>query len=542
MKAFRIAGVITLNLLTLQAEDLSLRYLGIGPINLHTTLTHEGQGERLTATAKNESGVVIQHAKICIHSFDLPESLCLFELSNTAPWLPGGEVNWNITTDRKAAGLRHFATIEQFESERTSEATPTISYLSPRVSRGPTLTIQDGTPVRMRLAQNLSSSEARTGDTVNFEVLDDVKVENSVVIRGGATAIATITDSESKRSMGRAGRLDVSLDYVRSVFGEKIRVRGVQNNKAGGHTGAMTGAMVATAVVFWPAAPLFLFMKGKDVKIPKGHEVTVYVNGDQQVQGLLADVIEGQATVTPIPAEKSEKSTARPAFAGKPMTNDDVVTLKAAGFGDDFIVSKIKAATPGFSLDTPDLVKLKQAGLSDAVVGAMVQAQGSPTVSPLATIDQGFEEPELGGIFYALDGPKLIPLERRDAVVQVGVSGIIVMNGKSVIKFTGPHSPVRLRHAPSLDFIVRSSANADPGTLYHLRRLEISKTDREITVMSEHATPLGASAKVDDQSIVPLEYSRYGTHSVKVTAALLSPGEYAIGSQGGKTIFCFGVD
>src|ERR1700735_3864047 len=95
-RAFRIACVISLTVMTLQAEDLTLSYLGIGPVNLHTAMTHEGQGERLVATARNESGVVIQHAKICVHSFDLAESVCLFELSNAAPWAPGTELNWNI--------------------------------------------------------------------------------------------------------------------------------------------------------------------------------------------------------------------------------------------------------------------------------------------------------------------------------------------------------------------------------------------------------------------------------------------------------------
>jgi hypothetical protein len=42
----------------------------------------------------------------------------------------------------------------------------------------------------------------------------------------------------------------------------------------------MTGAMVATAIVFFPAAPLFLFMHGKDITIPKGTEITAFVNGD----------------------------------------------------------------------------------------------------------------------------------------------------------------------------------------------------------------------------------------------------------------------
>src|ERR1700719_2977300 len=42
----------------------------------------------------------------------------------------------------------------------------------------------------------------------------------------------------------------------------------------------MTGAMIGTAIVFFPAAPLFLFMHGKDITIPEGTEVTAYINGD----------------------------------------------------------------------------------------------------------------------------------------------------------------------------------------------------------------------------------------------------------------------
>jgi hypothetical protein len=42
----------------------------------------------------------------------------------------------------------------------------------------------------------------------------------------------------------------------------------------------MTGAIVATSILFFPAAPLFLFMHGKDITIPKGTEITAYINGD----------------------------------------------------------------------------------------------------------------------------------------------------------------------------------------------------------------------------------------------------------------------
>jgi hypothetical protein len=80
--------------------------------------------------------------------------------------------------------------------------------------------------------------------------------------------------------MARGGKLDVNIDDVRLADGERVALRAVREVKGGGHTGAMTGAIVATSIVFFPAAPLFLFMHGKDITIPKGTEITAYVNGD----------------------------------------------------------------------------------------------------------------------------------------------------------------------------------------------------------------------------------------------------------------------
>ncbi len=101
-----------------------------------------------------------------------------------------------------------------------------------------------------------------------------------ILIPRGGIALATITEAQSKRRMGRAGKLNVNIDNAKLVDGEKVALRAVKEVKGGSHTGAMTGAIVATAIVFFPAAPLFLFMKGKDITIPKGTEITAYINGD----------------------------------------------------------------------------------------------------------------------------------------------------------------------------------------------------------------------------------------------------------------------
>jgi hypothetical protein len=140
--------------------------------------------------------------------------------------------------------------------------------------------LEDGTPIKLRLTRNLSSATDKKGDTVDFEVLEDVMANGVIVVPRGGVAWATITDAEPKKRMGRGGKLDVNVDSVRLKDGEKIPLRAVKDTKGGGHVGAMTGAMVATGIVFFPAAPLFLFMHGKDINIPKGTEVTAYVMGN----------------------------------------------------------------------------------------------------------------------------------------------------------------------------------------------------------------------------------------------------------------------
>jgi hypothetical protein len=265
--------------------------------------------------------------------------------------------------------------------------------------------LTDGTAVRLRLNRNLSSADARVGDPVDFEVLEDVILNGVMIIQRGSSALATVTEAKQKGRMGKAGKLDVNIDHARSLIGEKVTLRAVKENQGGSSTGKMTGAMVATSIVFFPAAPLFLFMKGKDVTISKGTEITAFVHGDARLDearfrahpanGSVAGatpVFSAQATPalqttpaqTPIPAAQPASvapplavPTSAPTPASAPpkfgMSNGDVVELKRAGFSDDLIVSKIRSSQCAFRLETSDMLDLKKAGLSDKVIAAMME-------------------------------------------------------------------------------------------------------------------------------------------------------------------------
>lgn len=170
--------------------------------------------------------------------------------------------------------------------------------------------LEDETPVRLRLNRTISSADAHVGDNLDFETLDDTTVNGLLVIPKGGLAFATVTEAQAKRRMARGGKLDINIDYVKLVSGDKAALRAVKDMKGGGHTGGMVAGMVATSIVFFPAAPFFLFMHGKDTSIPKGTEITAYVNGDMKL-----DIAKFQPAGPPQGATASSGEKAGPAAA-----------------------------------------------------------------------------------------------------------------------------------------------------------------------------------------------------------------------------------
>jgi len=209
------------------------------------------------------------------------------------------------------------------------QASPTPTSGSPQNSPGATSTsqtlveackqpcLEDGTPVRLRISQTVSSADAHVNDRVEFEVLEDIRVSDVLVIAKGGIAWGTVTEAQPKRRMARGGKLEIVMDSVRLVDGEKAALRATKEVHGGGHTGAMTAGIVATGLIFFPAAPFFLFMHGKDISIPKGTEVPTFVNGNCELDlSRFQPSVTAQTQATPAAASNAEIAvTSNPAGA-----------------------------------------------------------------------------------------------------------------------------------------------------------------------------------------------------------------------------------
>ncbi len=170
----------------------------------------------------------------------------------------------------------------------------------------PHSTLEDGTPVNLRISQTVSSADAHVNDRVEFEVTEEIRVADALIIPKGGIAWGTVTEAQHKRRMGRGGKLEIVMDSVRLADAEKAPLRATKEAQGGGHKGVMTAGIVATGLIFWPVAPVFLFMHGKDITIPKGTEVPTFINGNFALN--MAKFRPAAPTQTPVESQAGNKA------------------------------------------------------------------------------------------------------------------------------------------------------------------------------------------------------------------------------------------
>ena len=199
------------------------------------------------------------------------------------------------------------------------------------------MVVPEGTRLRVRLEQNISSATAEEGQTVELTVTDGVRVGDMPVIAEGARVTGTITQAHEKRRMGRAGSLDFSIDRVKTVDDQWVPLRYTVTKKSGQSHALATGILTAgTAAVFWPAAPVMLLRKGSDVTINRGVSFDVYTDTNHTMGSVAA------APAPPAPRTATAPVAAVPVAAVRPAT--PAAPAPQSGSATISITSSIPAA------------------------------------------------------------------------------------------------------------------------------------------------------------------------------------------------------
>lgn len=132
--------------------------------------------------------------------------------------------------------------------------------------------LKEGTDVKLKFAEDLSSKTATEGDPVNLILDEDIKVGDVVVAKAGSKAVGTITNAKKAGMMGRAGELNMRLEHLK-VGDDRVKIRGTKGKEGQGKE----GTAVALTVLF---GPIGLIKHGKNVEVKAGTPLTAYVDDD----------------------------------------------------------------------------------------------------------------------------------------------------------------------------------------------------------------------------------------------------------------------
>jgi len=149
-------------------------------------------------------------------------------------------------------------------------------------------TVNKDNLVKIKILSPLSTKESRVGDSVNYQVSEDVYAGDLLVIPSGAYGTGKVTKVEAAQNFGRDAKLEIAFDRVVAIDGKNIET--LLGDKAKAETKSMAtaaGASVAGMIILGPIGIVGgAFIHGKDITIPVGTEIFIQTKEDTQVYGI----------------------------------------------------------------------------------------------------------------------------------------------------------------------------------------------------------------------------------------------------------------
>ena len=162
----------------------------------------------------------------------------------------------------------------------------------------------EGTRLRVRLEEDLSSASAQGGQRVRLSVVDEVKVGDAVVIAPGAAVTGRVTEVVPKK-FTKSGKLDFSVDRVTAADGETILLRYSREDKNQG--GLQSGIINSGAtMMLGPAGMVIGMLRAKDATFASGMIVEVFTDESHTFKAATPTGATGAAQGKAEPEPKTE--------------------------------------------------------------------------------------------------------------------------------------------------------------------------------------------------------------------------------------------
>lgn len=144
------------------------------------------------------------------------------------------------------------------------------------------------TLVKIALVTPIKSQEVKVGDTIKYQVAEDVIINGTLIFAKGAPGTGTVNKVTQARNFGRDAKVEVSFDQTTAIDGSTVTTFLGEKAKQEMKSVAMAaGATVAGMVLLGPiGAVTGAFINGKNIDIEAGTEIYIQTKADTTVYGI----------------------------------------------------------------------------------------------------------------------------------------------------------------------------------------------------------------------------------------------------------------
>ena len=150
------------------------------------------------------------------------------------------------------------------------------------------VTVPANTLIKVSLVTPVNAKNLKVGDTIEYQVADDVFVNDALVFTKGSRGEGTVTKVRQSRNFGRNAQVEIDFNNTKALDGTYVTTYiGEEAKKEMQHLAMAAGASLAGMAVLGPIGIVAgAFVRGKNVDLPAGTEFYIQTKGETTLYGV----------------------------------------------------------------------------------------------------------------------------------------------------------------------------------------------------------------------------------------------------------------
>ena len=150
------------------------------------------------------------------------------------------------------------------------------------------VSVPANTLIKVALVTPVNAKNLKVGDTIEYQVADDVFVNDALVFTKGSRGEGTVTKVRQSRNFGRNAEVEIDFKNTKALDGTYVTTFiGEEAKKEMQHLAMAAGASLAGIAVLGPLGVVAgAFVHGKNVDLPAGTELYIQTKDETTLYGV----------------------------------------------------------------------------------------------------------------------------------------------------------------------------------------------------------------------------------------------------------------